>query len=283
MKSLKCDVSLFSKLFISCQNRHLDLDTFFTCENQSTPPSLSSMGSIRTCQKSEIVKILKKTLEGDTHSPPENCSRHIYDGAALVHSHPPRTSKTFGEYCRTEFRQSFVRSTGNNEARRTDLVWDLYSEKSLKKHVRDNRGTGVRCQVRDSYKLPRNWSDFLKNDKNKEELFELLGSYALQNAEEQQIVTNVGHKIIASVAPGTSINGLNTDAEEADGRILLHAKDMVLNGASRIMIHTVDSDVVVIAISFFLHFSETVSKSCGYLSVQAKTSATYLYMNWQKI
>lgn len=41
------------------------------------------------------------------------------------------------------------------------------------------------------------------------------------------------------------------NSEEADGRIILHAKDMVINGATRIVIHTVDSDVVIIAISYF--------------------------------
>lgn len=51
VKALKSDVNLFSKLFISCQNRSLDLDIFFSYENQINPPSLSSMGNLRMCQK----------------------------------------------------------------------------------------------------------------------------------------------------------------------------------------------------------------------------------------
>jgi hypothetical protein len=38
---VKDDCSLFSRLFISCQTRQLDLEEFFSQENQTTPPSLS--------------------------------------------------------------------------------------------------------------------------------------------------------------------------------------------------------------------------------------------------
>jgi hypothetical protein len=249
VKALKCDVSLFSKLLISSQNRHLDLDVFFSYENQTCPPSLSSMGSMRACQKSDIVMVLQKKIEKNT--PPESCNRNIFDGAALVHSHPPRSSKTLGQYCRKEFRQSIMQNTENMEARRVDIVWDLYSDMSLKKQVRDNRGQGVRRQVHENHKLPGNWSEFLKNAQNKEELFKLIGCYTLQEIIGVHIVTNIGPTIKSSKPTETLIGGLSVNSEEADGRIILHAKDMVINGATRIIIHTVDSDVVIIAISYF--------------------------------
>ena len=36
--------------------------------------------------------------------------------------------------------------------------------------------------------------------------------------------------------------------EEADSRIMLHLKDIVMEGNSRVSIHTVDTDGVVLAI-----------------------------------
>ena len=36
--------------------------------------------------------------------------------------------------------------------------------------------------------------------------------------------------------------------EEADSRIMLHLKDIVMEGNSKVSIHTVDTDVVVLAI-----------------------------------
>ena len=47
LMSIKNDYNLFSRLYISCQTRDGDLDTFFAHENQSTPPSLSACGKLR--------------------------------------------------------------------------------------------------------------------------------------------------------------------------------------------------------------------------------------------
>ena len=47
IKSLKDDVSLFSRLFIACQAREGDLEEFFSHENQVSPPSLSVSGKLR--------------------------------------------------------------------------------------------------------------------------------------------------------------------------------------------------------------------------------------------
>ena len=40
--------------------------------------------------------------------------------------------------------------------------------------------------------------------------------------------------------------------EEADSRIFVHVKDMAQNGHAKVMICTVDTDVVVIAVAKFL-------------------------------
>ena len=54
-KVLKDDCQLFSRLFISCQNRQCDLQEFFKHENQSSPASLSDNSRFRLCQKSQLV------------------------------------------------------------------------------------------------------------------------------------------------------------------------------------------------------------------------------------
>lgn len=62
-----------------------------------------------------------------------------------------------------------------------DLVWDRYTENSLKFGARQKRGSGTRRQVKQETKLPRNWPDCFRNDKNKKELFILLAIYVLNN------------------------------------------------------------------------------------------------------
>ena len=47
---LKQNVTLFSQLYVSCQVRDGNLNTFFSPENQDFPPSLSTYGDIRTEQ-----------------------------------------------------------------------------------------------------------------------------------------------------------------------------------------------------------------------------------------
>ena len=42
--ALKNDCNLFARLYIACRTRDGNLEEFFKHENQSTPPSLSTMG-----------------------------------------------------------------------------------------------------------------------------------------------------------------------------------------------------------------------------------------------
>ena len=52
--ALKNDCALFSRLYVSCQTRDGDLDTFFTHENQAAPPSLSVGGKLRLGTKADL-------------------------------------------------------------------------------------------------------------------------------------------------------------------------------------------------------------------------------------
>ena len=60
---LKNDVSLFSRLFIACQNRDGDLDNFFQYENQDYPPSISIFNELRSGNKADLLKYLEKKVD----------------------------------------------------------------------------------------------------------------------------------------------------------------------------------------------------------------------------
>lgn len=66
-----------------------------------------------------------------------------------------------------------------------------------------------------------------------------------------QMVTNIGPTIRPSASLGTLMDKLSITGEGADGQILLRVKDMVLNGAPKVMIHTVDSNVLMIVVTFY--------------------------------
>ncbi len=47
-------------------------------------------------------------------------------------------------------------------------------QKSIKGGARDNRGSGIRIKVSAQAKIPKKWEEFLRDAKNKEELFSFL-------------------------------------------------------------------------------------------------------------
>ncbi|KAE8737192.1 hypothetical protein FOCC_FOCC017347, partial [Frankliniella occidentalis] len=74
-----------------------------------------------------------------------------------------------------------------------------------------------------------------------------------------KILTNVGSMIsgnasVVSCLLGTSC--ADTAMEEADGRIILHAFDMIKAGHKDLLIRTVDTDVLVLAVSFYHRMEE---------------------------
>lgn len=91
--ALKNDCSLFSRLFISCQTRDGDLDRFFAHENQSTPPSLSVGGKIRSTTKSDLLRCLDLKAAHNLPSVDAKC----LDGAAVVRMLSPGSAKTLQE------------------------------------------------------------------------------------------------------------------------------------------------------------------------------------------
>ena len=60
--SLKSNCSLFSRLYISCQVREGDLDSFFTHENQSYPPSLSQYGTLKIGKQVSLAILSRKVV-----------------------------------------------------------------------------------------------------------------------------------------------------------------------------------------------------------------------------
>lgn len=103
--------------------------------------------------------------------------------------------------------------------------------------------------------LPTNWEDYLRNDSNKQDLFKFLAESIIELCNSYHVVTNVGDSCRSSTGSFTNLGGVScTHMEEADGRIIMHVKDMILNGAKSVLIRCADTDILVLAISFFPQF-----------------------------
>ena len=77
----------------------------------------------------------------------------ILDGAVIVQMLQPRTARTFNEHATTVFAPYVLKHL--ETARRVDLVWDVYHDDSLKKSLREKRGTAQRRKVLESTRIPR--------------------------------------------------------------------------------------------------------------------------------
>ncbi|CAG9821995.1 unnamed protein product [Phaedon cochleariae] len=254
MKALKSDVQLYSRLFIVCISRELDLDIFFQHENQLYPPSLSLNGSMRTGNKSQLVAILENLLKKLPEvDPPHRCEGLIIDGAVLVHNIKPRPDvKTFKSYV-GQLISNIGYTRTQMEIFRVDIAWDLYSCSSLKEATRSSRGTGVRRKdLPNKSTLLTNWDDYLRNDHNKQELFSFLANEILKELKDVEVVTNVDDVIRSSEGTQSYLQGVSCAAmEEADGRLMLHVNDMVENGIRCIVIRSSDTDVLVLTVSHY--------------------------------
>ena len=138
--------------------------------------------------------------------------------------------------------------------KRLDVVWDRYLDNSLKQGMRKSRGSGERRRVTKTTRLQSNWSSFLKVDINKEELFNFL---AVHIGKEKPLD---GKELVSTFGTGVKCTRVDKDTSklEADTRMMIHVADCVAQGYTKVTIRTVDTDVVVLAVSVVnpLHIKE---------------------------
>ena len=162
----------------------------------------------------------------------------------------PNDCKTFADYISSVI-QPYI-EFHLRSATRIDLVFDRYFKDSLKSGTRSNRGSGVRRLVKPNGSMPNNWSTFLRCDENKTELFPLIVKSLAENINcvhgifvgsvEDRAVSNQAYIDLEPLMP--------CNIEEADERMFMHVRNAA-EDCSHILVKTVDSDVVVIALSAF--------------------------------
>ena len=254
MRNMKSNVELFSRMYISCQARDGDLDTFFEHECHNWPPSLAEgIDSMRpSTSKADLVPCLEALAPRTEESPKaEVC---IFDGAALVHLLNPKKCnnivKTFGDYAQKQFLPYISRKLNDDGVKRVDVVWDSYKQDSLKESTRRNRGTGTPLHMTEQTSVPQNWGNFLRVDSNKKALFSFLAS-ALQTVvvPDGKILLTTHDEEVKSKPPSDVSLIQPCTHEEADSRMVLHAWHSYQQGYRSIIIHATDTDVVVITIA----------------------------------
>ena len=105
-------------------------------------------------------------------------------------------------------------------------------------------------------KIPAKWNDFLRDPSNKVELFSLLtDAAAKQKFQEEKELYITSDQSVISIGGSSEPMPICTH-EEADTRIIVHLFHSVRRGNKKILIRTVDTDVLVILLGEFDKVSE---------------------------
>ena len=175
----------------------------------------------------------------------------ILDGAVVVRMLHPGTAKTFQEYADFVFGPyifSHIDKTSH-----VDVVWDVYLPDSLKGTSRQKKEMGVRRRVSPFTTIPKSWKYFLRVDDNKTEQFKFLAQYVtcLTVDEGKVVYATFAQDVLRSTCQVELNNLTPCSQKEADTRLILHAADAVAQDKRSVSVRTVNSDVVVLAATFF--------------------------------
>ena len=72
----------------------------------------------------------------------------------------PRTARTFDEYLSTVYAPYILKRL--ETTRRADLDWDVYQDDSLKRSLREKRGSGQGHNIQASTRIPAYRKGFLR-------------------------------------------------------------------------------------------------------------------------
>ena len=102
----------------------------------------------------------------------------------------------------------------------------------------------------DNASIPVNWKSFLRSDENKKELFHYLAESvtAIQLPGVEVITTSCVDVLSPSPVETEGLTACNH--EKADTRMFIHVKHASARGLKKVLIRTLDTDVVILAIAY---------------------------------
>ena len=183
---------------------------------------------------------------------------HIIDGMGVVQAAKSAGARTFGELASKYFNIITAPLSWNN-CNRVDVVFDRYDKPvSIKCGERERRGSSSAFEIKIAgphTPIPKQWQKYINNPKNKANLEVFLSKKWTEMAYSnlmpgQQLFLEGGFEserdaLLVTRDQQCAVNPLESDQEEADTRILLHAQHSSLDHR-RIVVQSPDTDVAVL-------------------------------------
>ena len=152
-----------------------------------------------------------------------------------------------------------------------------YRALTIKGGTREKRGSGTRQRVSAIAKIPGNWKKFLANIDNKNKLFLFLSNkIAEDNFQNDEDVYITADDQVYHVGNSSAMGQCNH--EEAAMRVLVYPLHG-LQTSSLGMVHTGDTDVIVIILSNFHHIKALNPAAEIWISFKAGKTTTMISLN----
>ncbi|XP_065198086.1 uncharacterized protein LOC135829615 [Sycon ciliatum] len=273
---LHSDRSTFSRIALVAQTRQMDMREVLSYPLGPLPWSLSTTsGTLIKTSKSALLPLLFDDNSGSETTDNAGDGALIVDAMALLRAMKVNElPSTYGEFAALVLSRlcRFMSSY-----KRVDFVVDTYRQVSITNLERTSRMSAgaLRQHITGSIqRLPRQFSKFLAVGENKSELLEF---FFTQWQTPELMSTVPAQKELVVTSGSSCVMIKNNDAspasqplpdlvcthEEADTRLLLHAKHAACAGCSHVTIKTPDTDVAVLATAFCRSIASRLSLLIG--------------------
>ena len=265
--TVSADRDLLNRLVIAAKARDVNLKDVLCYELSTVPFSTTHIdGTLRKTNKSILLGELQD--KGDVQPklplpPPDVSSAYIIDGMVVIQMVKSGGVATFGELASTHF-NTLTLSLGKNRCCRVDVVFDRYISISIKAGERSKRGesSALEVKIQGSHTpISKQWQKYIANPENKKNLCDFLVKTWIRMGQDllhegHELVIGGGNKddndraVLITRGQHAVLEALSSDHEEADTRLLLHAKHASQDHL-RIVIQSPDIDVAVLCTTHF--------------------------------
>lgn len=254
---LKADHKLFGHMVLIATGRKLDMRSVLAHPLGPLPWSLGNCDRpLKKTSKSTLARHLEKNVSlAEVIPQPSTC---IIDGMNLVQK-VHGDNETFAEVSDAIFMSALDTGT---ESSRIDVVFDAYLDESIKNAERVNRGSDsgiLYSNIVADHKV-KQWRRLLSSSKSKSNLIKFLA----QDWQKQSLRAKLLNKVMyvtcerkcfrVTKDTWSEVESLYSTQEEADTRMLLHAKHAE-EESTAIIIASQDTDMFIMSLLFAHEFA----------------------------
>ena len=286
---VRADRHLMARMLVVAQSRKMDLQEVLTHELGPVPWSIACVdGSLVKTAKSTLLAVLENDLPAVDHV--QRNAAWMVDAMAVLQSLTVAPG-TFADLALSVF--TIVTAPFANGARRVDFVVDQYPRVSIKACERGRRATQGVLRVEITHrqqKCPTQWKKFLSVNSNKVGVAAFLAKewampdFAPRLHGRSLYVTYGNACSLLTSADGqvvdvTPVEDLRCNHEEADTRLILHARHACENGERAIVIRSPDTDVAILAVFHFPQLQLAARGECVQVFFRTGTKHRLRYID----